>query len=45
MLLSVPMTMILKILLENMPDLRWIAILLGPTPREVPPEPEESPKD
>ena len=28
-LLSVPLTMVLKIGLENVPDLRWIAILLG----------------
>jgi len=30
MLLSVPLTMILKIMLENTEDLRWIAVLLGP---------------
>jgi predicted PurR-regulated permease PerM len=30
MLLSVPLTMVLKILLENIQDLRWLAILLGP---------------
>ena len=29
MLLSVPLTMIVKILLQNSDDLRWIAILLG----------------
>lgn len=29
MILSVPLTMIIKILLENTEDLRWIAILLG----------------
>jgi predicted PurR-regulated permease PerM len=29
MLLSVPLTMIVKILLENTEDLRWIAVLLG----------------
>lgn len=33
MLLSVPLTMILKILLENTEDLRWLAVLLGRTPR------------
>ena len=30
MLLSVPLTMIAKIMLENTEDLRWIAVLLGP---------------
>lgn len=29
-LLSVPLTMTLKIILENNPDTRWIAIMLGP---------------
>jgi predicted PurR-regulated permease PerM len=33
MLLSVPLTMILKIMLENTPHLRWIAILLDAGPR------------
>lgn len=31
MLLSVPLTMIVKISLENTEDLRWVAILLGPS--------------
>ena len=35
MLLSVPMTMIIKIMLENTEDLRWIAVLLGPAPRKA----------
>ncbi len=30
MLLSLPMTMIVKIMLENTSDMRWIAVLLGP---------------
>ncbi len=29
MLLSVPLTMIVKIMLENTEDLRWVAVLLG----------------
>lgn len=29
MILSVPLTMLIKIMLENTPDLRWIAIMLG----------------
>ena len=33
MLLSVPLTMIVKILLENTQDLRWVAVLLESTPR------------
>ena len=33
MLVSVPMTMIIKIMLENTEDLRWVAVLLGPAPR------------
>jgi len=37
MLLSVPLTMILKILLENTEDLRWIAVFLGASPRSEPP--------
>jgi predicted PurR-regulated permease PerM len=36
MLLSVPLTMILKILLENTEDLRWIAVFIGPSPRGEP---------
>jgi predicted PurR-regulated permease PerM len=32
MLLSVPLTMIVKIMLENTEDLAWIAVLLGPGP-------------
>jgi len=37
MLLSVPLTMILKILLENTEDLRWIAVFLDASPRAEPP--------
>jgi predicted PurR-regulated permease PerM len=33
MLLSVPLTMIAKIMLENTDDLRWVAVLLGPSPK------------
>ena len=32
MLLSVPLTMVVKIALESRPDTRWIGILLGSTP-------------
>lgn len=35
MLLSVPLTMILKILFENSEKLRWVAILLGPARRRL----------
>ncbi|NJL27651.1 MAG: AI-2E family transporter [Thermoanaerobaculia bacterium] len=39
MLLSVPIMMILKIMLENTKDFRWLARLLGPSPRpEISPE-------
>jgi AI-2 transport protein TqsA len=42
-LLSVPLTVVVKIWLENTPDLRWVAILLDkapPAPEEIPvPEP------
>jgi len=34
-LLSVPLTMILKIVLENTPDLRWIAVLLVKVPPQA----------
>jgi AI-2 transport protein TqsA len=34
-LLSVPLTMVLKIALENTPDLRWIAILLDKSPPQA----------
>lgn len=36
MLLSVPLTMVVKIVLERTPDLRWLAILLGPAPEPDP---------
>ncbi|MAT71754.1 MAG: hypothetical protein CMJ58_19780 [Planctomycetaceae bacterium] len=36
MVLSVPLTMVVKIALENSEDLKWVAILLGPG---TPPEP------
>ena len=34
MLLSVPLTMVIKIIFEQIDELRWIAILLGSAPRE-----------
>jgi len=37
-LLSVPLTVVVKIWLENTPDLRWVAVLLDKDP---PPTPEE----
>ena len=30
MLLSLPLTMVLKLLFENTPDLAWVAVLMGP---------------
>jgi len=36
MLLSVPLTMVLKIMLENTEDLRWVAVLLDAGPHGVP---------
>ena len=42
MLLSVPLTMILKILLENTEDFRWVARLLGPASGIGPAETVES---
>ena len=38
MLLSVPLTMIVKIGLEASEETRWIAVLLGPEPDDSPPE-------
>lgn len=40
MLLSVPLTMVVKILLQNTKDLRWLAVLLGNEPQE--PEGEDA---
>ena len=37
MLLSVPLTMIVKIALENTEDLRWVGVLLGANPPAAPP--------
>lgn len=34
MILSLPLTMIIKIMLENTEDLRWVAILLGGAPSD-----------
>ncbi len=36
MLLSVPLTMIIKIMLENSEQLRWVGILLGPAEHSKP---------
>lgn len=36
MLLSVPLTMLVKLLLEHSDDLRWIAVLLGPGGETMP---------
>jgi predicted PurR-regulated permease PerM len=36
MMLSVPLTIIIKIMLENTEDLRWIAVMLGSSPAETP---------
>jgi predicted PurR-regulated permease PerM len=51
MLLSIPLTMAVKILFESSDDTRWVAILLGPPlhadslePPKAPPE-KESPKE
>ena len=35
MFLSVPLTMLAKILLNNADDLRWLAIMLGPAPSQA----------
>jgi hypothetical protein len=37
MLLSIPLTIMIKIALENQPESRWISIMLGGVPE---PEPE-----
>jgi predicted PurR-regulated permease PerM len=43
MLLSVPLTMVVKIALESRPDTRWIGILLGSTPVAAPSEESSAP--
>ncbi len=40
MLLSVPLTMIVKITLEQSTELRWVAVLLGPNERRAEPRAE-----
>ena len=40
MLLSVPLTVTLRIALENRPDTHWIAVLLGPEDDAPPPPPD-----
>ncbi len=42
-LLSVPLTMVVKIMLENTKDLRWIAVLIDKTPPETQSEPAGDP--
>ncbi|MCZ6600026.1 MAG: AI-2E family transporter, partial [Acidobacteria bacterium] len=37
MILSVPLTMIIKIILENTKDMRWVAALLDASPRAAKP--------
>ncbi len=46
-LLSVPLTMVVKIMLANTPDLRWMAVLLGktPPPEPAPGEPDSPPEE
>ena len=36
MLLSVPLTIIVKIILENTEDFRWVAVMLDKNPASVP---------
>ena len=45
MLLSVPLTMVIKIALENTPSLGWVAVLLGPSPQEAAPAPRVAPEE
>lgn len=42
-LMSVPLTMVVKIMLENTRDLQWMAVLLGKTPPPDPAPEETSP--
>jgi predicted PurR-regulated permease PerM len=42
MLLSVPLTMVVKIAMESKPETHWVAVLLGSDPGEMP-DPEETP--
>ena len=42
MLLSVPITMIIKIMLENSQDFRWVAVLLDASPKPVEVEPVDA---
>jgi AI-2 transport protein TqsA len=41
MLLSVPLTMVIKIMLKHSPKMRWLAILLGPSPGAAAARPAE----
>lgn len=39
MLLSVPLTMVMKIVVQNIPDLAWVAVVLSDWSDEAPPKP------
>jgi predicted PurR-regulated permease PerM len=45
MVLSVPLTMIVKIALESSEETRWVAVILGPAPGDVGKKAENDPKD
>ncbi len=45
MFLSIPLTMIVKIALEESPSTRWIAIMLGNARDELPPHEDDPPGD
>jgi len=43
MLLAVPLTMVVKVMLDNSSDLRWISAIMGKGTVPKPPNPEEEP--